>query len=55
MYDPLFGVEAMLPFVTIDKTWKLDLLMPKVVPKIRVKERECERGNEKVRKVQASQ
>jgi hypothetical protein len=48
MYDPVFALDFALdgftvdleerpPFVTIDcKTWKLDLFMPNVNPKIRV-------------------
>ncbi len=45
IYDPLFALDGLTvnlgekrpPFVTIDsKTWKLDLFMPKVNPKIRV-------------------
>jgi hypothetical protein len=49
MCDPLFALDLTLfdgftvvdleerPFVAINfKTWKLDLFMPKVVPKIRV-------------------
>ena len=49
MYEPLFGLDLALfdgftvvdlkdrPFVAINfKIWKLDLFIPKVVPKIRV-------------------
>jgi hypothetical protein len=79
MYDALFALDLALlfdgftvvdleerNFVAIDfKTWKLDLFMPKVVPKIRVisgpeimyleeREKESERGDEKGREVQAS-
>ncbi len=44
MYDPLFALDGFTadleerpPFVTIEfKTWKVDLFMPKVDPKIRV-------------------
>ena len=79
MYDPLFALDGCTlgltdffverpPIGTIDfRTWKLDLFMPKVNPKIRVisgpeimylqrmRERERERGDEKGREVQASQ
>jgi hypothetical protein len=70
MYDPLFAIygftvdlEERPPFVSIEfKTWKVDLFMPKVDPKIRVisgpeimylerrREREREEKKEKEKK-----